>query len=113
MAGRAIVRRWRRTSTTPRFRDGRHGTDRIQSCRDPVGGSFDAATHPMRSVPALAFLALLCIAAPASAARGVASATIVVPVGVAAMLANGASSVSVSVAIIRDGANEHVTVAFN
>jgi hypothetical protein len=65
----------------------------------------------MRSVPILALITLLGIAAPASAARGVASATIVVPAVVAAALANG--SPSVSIAIVRDGANEHVTVAFN
>ena len=65
----------------------------------------------MRSVPTLALVALLGIAAPASAARGVASATIVVPVVVAA--APASDSPSVSITIIRDGANEHVTVAFN
>lgn len=65
----------------------------------------------MRSVPTLALVVLLGIAAPASGARGVASATIVVPAVVAAALANG--SPSVSIAIVREGANEHVTVAFN
>ena len=68
----------------------------------------------MRSAPTLALLVLLGIAAPVSAARGVASATIVVPVGVSgAAAAVASSSVSVSVTAVRDGATEQVTVAFN
>ncbi|HSC63443.1 MAG TPA: hypothetical protein VLD35_07410 [Caldimonas sp.] len=68
----------------------------------------------MRSVSTLALIALL-YAAPAGAARGVASATIVVPVAVASAPADGSPSltVTVSVTMVRDGANEHVTVAFN
>ena len=71
----------------------------------------------MRLVTTLALLALLCIAAPAwsAAARGVASASIVVPVVVIEALVEASPSVSVSVSVVRvrDGANEHVTVAFN
>ena len=64
----------------------------------------------MRFVSTLALIALL-YTAPAGAARGVASATIVVPVVVAAVPADGSPSVSVT--IVREGANGHVTVAFN
>ncbi len=65
----------------------------------------------MRFVQTLTLVALLGIAELASATRAVASATIVVPAVVAEALTSG--SPSVSIAIVRDGANEHVTVAFN
>ena len=60
---------------------------------------------------ALAFALLLALAAPALAARGVASATIVVP----ASLASPPSSETAAVAIttVQEGAYERVTIAFN
>jgi len=68
---------------------------------------------PMRPFPNRALLVLLCLTAPAAAwaARGVATASIVVPVAVAPMLAD--TSPAVSVVRVRDGVVEHVTVAFN
>jgi hypothetical protein len=65
----------------------------------------------MRSSAPLALVALLAVALPASAARGVASATIIVPAAVAVQLSSGTPSASIT--SIRDGAYEHVTVAFN
>lgn len=65
----------------------------------------------MRFVNVVVFVALLGIGAGASAARGVASATIVVPVAVAAVFHG--DSLSVTVQSVRDGAHQHVTVAFN
>ena len=65
----------------------------------------------MRSVPALALIALLCVATPAAAARGVASAPIVVPVAVVAASVDGSAEVWITT--VREGANEHVTIAFN
>jgi hypothetical protein len=67
----------------------------------------------MRSFPTVALLTMLCMVAPAvaSSARAVASASIVVPVTLTAVLAD--ASPSVSIVRVRDGANEHVTVAFN
>jgi hypothetical protein len=65
----------------------------------------------MRFLQTLALVALLGIATPAPAARGVASASIVVPVVVAVAPASG--SLVVSVASIDDGVHEHVTVAYN
>jgi hypothetical protein len=65
----------------------------------------------MRFVQTLALVALLGSAAPAPAARGVASASVIVPVVVAVAPASG--SLVVSVASVDDGVHEHVTVAFN
>ena len=65
----------------------------------------------MRSTAPFALLALFVIALPASAARGVASATIIVPALVALPLSSATPSVSIT--HVRDGTYEHVTVAFN
>ena len=66
----------------------------------------------MRSVQAVALVALSVLAAPASAARGVASATIVVP-AIVMVAAQSGDSPSVSIETLRDGAWDRVTVAFN
>ena len=65
----------------------------------------------MRYLSMLAILAFVAANAPASAARAVASATIVTPAVVTA--APAVESPCVSVATLRDGLYEHVTIAFN
>ena len=77
----------------------------------PILPTDPSRCDSMRSLPTLALVALLAVAVPASGARGVASATIVVPVVVAAALASGETSVSIT--RVDDGVTEHVTVAFN
>jgi hypothetical protein len=72
----------------------------------------DFRSAPIRRfVKTLCLIVLLAIAAPASAARATASATIVVPASVAA--APSSATAMVSVSIEAAGQYAHVTVAFN
>ena len=65
----------------------------------------------MRYLSMLALMALIAPGASASAARATASATIVIPAVAAAAPVQGTPCASV--ATLRDGAYEYVTIAFN